>query len=459
MFIAYILIAMSEIYNLSRNASLPPIDKQIAHSRRNSSFTTIGLMRKAVSIVAATLLAVFLMTTDLYAAEYELSLFDKGYQYYLSYQPQEAMETFHIFLKEFPNSSVKDAALFWLGRSLVKLQLFEAARDIFLQLKDEIPDSPFTKYVDNELKAMNAQTAEKDSGTNIDLVHSEIQALRDEKAHAEKSISLLTEERDNLRLQLEEEKRKNDKAEAIERENDKRDSVNYIDRVCPETQTLKDEKAQTEKIFSELTTERDALRLLLEEERITNQELRARVDRFDSELREVLDKLQTLRMSSEDDRANSTILKSQNRALSPIAREDKKEVTELLKGNNIIKDSTQDIKEKQGNTVKPIDDAAQLQRVAKQTSSHTLELIANEETWIFVTIDDTDSRERLLKPGTRIKWIAKKHFSLRVGNAGGIKVIFNGKDIGPLGEKGKVVKLKLPSFNFSNSKKDSSSVL
>ena len=39
------------------------------------------------------------------------------------------------------------------------------------------------------------------------------------------------------------------------------------------------------------------------------------------------------------------------------------------------------------------------------------------------------------KPGTRAKWTARSGFSLKIGNAGGIKLLFDGKEIGPLGKK------------------------
>ena len=75
---------------------------------------------------------------------------------------------------------------------------------------------------------------------------------------------------------------------------------------------------------------------------------------------------------------------------------------------------------------------------------HTVELIATDSTWLSATIDEKSSKEMILKPGDQIKWTAKSNISLIIGNAEGLKVIFDGKDIGPLGGKGKVVRLKLP---------------
>ncbi len=86
---------------------------------------------------------------------------------------------------------------------------------------------------------------------------------------------------------------------------------------------------------------------------------------------------------------------------------------------------------------------------ATHDTPHTLELIAEDKTWVFVNIDDGESKEVLLNQGEHIKWSAKNSFSLKIGNAGGIKLIFDGKEIGPLGEKGQVVSLELPSPKIS----------
>jgi hypothetical protein len=79
-----------------------------------------------------------------------------------------------------------------------------------------------------------------------------------------------------------------------------------------------------------------------------------------------------------------------------------------------------------------------------QAVQHTVELIATDSTWLSATIDEKSSKEMILKPGDRVKWTAKSNIALIIGNAEGLKVIFDGKEIGPLGGKGKVVRLKLP---------------
>jgi cytoskeletal protein RodZ len=75
---------------------------------------------------------------------------------------------------------------------------------------------------------------------------------------------------------------------------------------------------------------------------------------------------------------------------------------------------------------------------------HTLEISATDTTWLLVNIDNVESKEMLLKKGDSATLTAKEGFSLKIGNAGGIKIISDGKDIGFLGEQGQVVNLNLP---------------
>jgi len=78
---------------------------------------------------------------------------------------------------------------------------------------------------------------------------------------------------------------------------------------------------------------------------------------------------------------------------------------------------------------------------------HVLEVFATDTTWLLVTIDGTQKKETLLKPGESEKWQADQNFSLKIGNAGGIKLVFDGKNLGPLGKKGQVIRLNLPEQN------------
>lgn len=72
-----------------------------------------------------------------------------------------------------------------------------------------------------------------------------------------------------------------------------------------------------------------------------------------------------------------------------------------------------------------------------------LTIMATEETWLSIKADDNHSYQVLLKAGQKIEHRAKS-FEIDVGNAGGIKINFNGKDMGSLGKPGQVVRLRLP---------------
>ncbi|MEK7841275.1 MAG: DUF4115 domain-containing protein, partial [Deltaproteobacteria bacterium] len=83
---------------------------------------------------------------------------------------------------------------------------------------------------------------------------------------------------------------------------------------------------------------------------------------------------------------------------------------------------------------------------ASKTSAGPLTLIieAVKSVWIKTAVDGQEPFEVSLKEGEKVKWNAKEGFSILIGNAGGVNVIFNGEPLGSLGEEGKVVKLVLP---------------
>ena len=97
------------------------------------------------------------------------------------------------------------------------------------------------------------------------------------------------------------------------------------------------------------------------------------------------------------------------------------------------------------NTEKAKTEVAANPQGEKTAKEHSLEILASDKTWILVTIDNTETKELLLNKGESAKLSAKDGFSLKIGNAGGIKLIFDGNDMGVPGENGKVITLNLPS--------------
>lgn len=117
----------------------------------------------------------------------------------------------------------------------------------------------------------------------------------------------------------------------------------------------------------------------------------------------------------------------------------------------ITRDEMQDViepevsEEKQENMVsEPEVSKEQEAPAAQQNGTLSLTIAATDTTWISVGIDSAGPKEWLLKNGERISLTASEKFVIKIGNAGGTRMIFNGQDLGSLGEYGKVAELVLP---------------
>lgn len=94
-----------------------------------------------------------------------------------------------------------------------------------------------------------------------------------------------------------------------------------------------------------------------------------------------------------------------------------------------------------------VDDASK--RVESKPSAaasgrHTLSVTAREVAWIKVRIDGKEPLEVILKAGESVSWDAAETFSLLVGNAGGIDMVYDGVKLAPLGRSGESVSIRLP---------------
>ncbi|RZD16762.1 MAG: helix-turn-helix domain-containing protein [Candidatus Acididesulfobacter guangdongensis] len=66
------------------------------------------------------------------------------------------------------------------------------------------------------------------------------------------------------------------------------------------------------------------------------------------------------------------------------------------------------------------------------------------KTWVDVSIDDSRQKQSMLYPGTVKIWKAKKNLHIKIGNAGGILLSYNGKYLGKLGKNKEVITLNFP---------------
>jgi hypothetical protein len=90
------------------------------------------------------------------------------------------------------------------------------------------------------------------------------------------------------------------------------------------------------------------------------------------------------------------------------------------------------------------DPAAATEAFAVRNLEHHLEIIATDTVWLQIVIDDSKVKDILLNPGERVNYSAGKSFSMIIGNAGGVKLKFNDREIDALGDKGQVVRLTFP---------------
>ena len=81
-----------------------------------------------------------------------------------------------------------------------------------------------------------------------------------------------------------------------------------------------------------------------------------------------------------------------------------------------------------------------LERVPADKPPLVLDLEALELSWVVVQVDGASPHEALLRAGERIRWKGKDRFTITLGNAGGVRVVFNGKPQGPFGPIGKVAR-------------------
>jgi cytoskeleton protein RodZ len=73
-----------------------------------------------------------------------------------------------------------------------------------------------------------------------------------------------------------------------------------------------------------------------------------------------------------------------------------------------------------------------------------LRVVATEQAWMRVQLDQGEPYEALLKSGESLTLKAREKFIIRIGNAGGVELFFNGEPLGNPGKPGEVIDLTLP---------------
>lgn len=74
---------------------------------------------------------------------------------------------------------------------------------------------------------------------------------------------------------------------------------------------------------------------------------------------------------------------------------------------------------------------------------HSLEMAADQRTWIQVVIDGKKTETELLQPGQIQQWRARNKVDLVVGNGGGVHILWDGKPVKISRTPGRVIRLTL----------------
>jgi len=72
-----------------------------------------------------------------------------------------------------------------------------------------------------------------------------------------------------------------------------------------------------------------------------------------------------------------------------------------------------------------------------------LMITCHERTWVSVVIDGAEKKEFMLNPEDIIVLNARENYDLLIGNAGGVKLNLNGKEVELTGQSGEVKRIKV----------------
>lgn len=81
---------------------------------------------------------------------------------------------------------------------------------------------------------------------------------------------------------------------------------------------------------------------------------------------------------------------------------------------------------------------------AHASTPHSLVIVANAKTWFSIKIDNGPKKAVIMNPGDTVNYSAAEQFSMRIGNAGGVNITFDGKELGAPGRNGEVINISYP---------------
>lgn len=86
--------------------------------------------------------------------------------------------------------------------------------------------------------------------------------------------------------------------------------------------------------------------------------------------------------------------------------------------------------------------------VVPTTEKHRLTMEASQKTWVQVTTDDKNTQNAMLEPGDKREWEAEKTMRVVLGNAGGVRMKWDGRPVDLQAKPGSVVRFSLPDQRY-----------
>jgi cytoskeleton protein RodZ len=84
----------------------------------------------------------------------------------------------------------------------------------------------------------------------------------------------------------------------------------------------------------------------------------------------------------------------------------------------------------------------------RSTEKHQFSVEASQKTWIQVGMDDKTTQNAMLEPGDQRRWEAEKMMKIIVGNAGGIRMKWDGRPVEVPAKAGSVLRFSLPDQRY-----------
>lgn len=97
----------------------------------------------------------------------------------------------------------------------------------------------------------------------------------------------------------------------------------------------------------------------------------------------------------------------------------------------------------------PLTDNIKTTKIKFEPEKIIIDVTAEDECWIKITIDGKQEFKGTLKKGEQRKWTANEKLTVRTGNAGGLLVMLNGEKTKSLGKSGEVKEITFEKSSHS----------